>query len=189
MNSPCLETPVAPKADGRDSLHIREAAHPIAGGLTGQVKVYDTLYSLNYGKVAPDATVVASVDPDGAFPTLFVYEKGDKLIDGTTVPNKRIGLYLGQVAALAANWNPEIGYLTEDGKTLLFNTINYAIGASSSAITLSIARDGNDIVVTYTGGILQSANLAAGPWNDETSASPLKIPPATSAKFFRVKGN
>lgn len=174
--------------DGRDSLHIRSAAHPIANGLTGKVKVFNTPYSLNYGKPSADADVIASAQADGTYPTLFVYEKGDKLVDGSVVPNKRIGFYLGQVASLAANWNPELGFLTEEGKALLFNTLNYAIGAKQ-APTLSLAREGKDLVITYAGGTLQSADTVAGSWNNEAGANPLKVTPAGAAKFYRVKGN
>ena len=174
--------------DGRDSLYIRNAAHAIAGGLTGKVKVYNTLYSLSYGKVAPDAEVVASVEADGSWPTIFVYDKGDKLVDGTTVPNKRIGLYVGQVAALVANWNPEIGYFTEEGKNLIFNTLNYAIGATQPAgPTLSMVREGADIVITYAGGTLQSADVL-GTWSDLAGTSPLRVTPTGARKFYRVRG-
>jgi hypothetical protein len=176
--------------DQRDSLHIRNAAHPIAGGLTGKVKVYNVGYSLNYGRVPADADVVASVEADGSFPTIFVYEKGDKLVDGTTVPNKRIGLYLGQVAALAANWNPELGFLTEEGKALLFNTLNYSIGATTAAPVLSVGRDGQNVVITYSGGVLQSTGaLAGGTWSNEAGASPLRFAPTGAPKFYRVRAN
>ena len=76
--------------DARDSLYIRNAAHPIAGGLTGKVKVYDPPYSLNFGLPSADADVVASVEEDGSYPTIFVYEKGDKLVDDSLAPNPRV---------------------------------------------------------------------------------------------------
>ncbi|MEO8427226.1 MAG: sugar-binding protein, partial [Verrucomicrobiota bacterium] len=181
--------------DGRDSLYIRLPAHPIANGLTGKVKVYNTLYSLNYATPSADADVVASVEADGKYPTLFVYEKGDKLVDGSVVPNKRIGLYLGQVAALVANWNPELGFLNEDGKTLLFNTLDYAIGKNTQpppvTPTLSIARSGNDLVVTYANGTLQSVGAlpaTTAAWKNETGPSPLTIKSPTTTQFFRVQG-
>ncbi len=174
--------------NGRDSLHIRSAAHPIAKGMSGKVKVFTTPYSLNYGKPSADADIIASVEPDGTFPTLFVYEKGDKLVDGSVVPNKRIGFYLGQVASLVANWNPEIRYLTEEGKALLFSTLDYAIGVKAPP-TLSLARSGNDLTITYGGGTLQSAGSVTGTWNNESGASPLKVTPSASAKFYRVRSN
>jgi len=174
-----------------DSLYIKQPAHPIAGGLTGKVKVYDPPYSLNYAKPSADADVVASVRENGEFPCIFVYEKGDKLVDGTVCPNKRIGLFTGQVAALTANWNPELRWFTEAGKTLLLNTVKYAVGTTGPAPgpTLSISRDGNTLTVTYAGGTLQSADTLPGTWNNETGASPVKITPTGAAKFYRVKGN
>ena len=127
----------------------------------------------------------------GEFPALFVYEKGDKLVDGTVSPNKRIGLFTGQVAALTANWNPELRWFTEEGKTLLLNTVKYAVGATAPAPgpTLSVNRDGDDLVITFTSGTLQSASTLGGTWTDEPGASPLKITPSAPAKFFRVISN
>ena len=171
-----------------DSLYIKKPSHPIAGGLTGKVKVYNPPYSLNYGKPSADADVIASVRENGEFPCLFVYEKGDKLVDGSVCPNKRIGLFTGQVASLTANWSPEIRWLTEAGKTLLLNTVKYAIGVKQKP-TLSLAGDGKAIVITYSGGTLQSADTIIGSWNNEAGASPLKVTPAAAAKFYRVKGN
>ncbi len=120
-----------------DSLYIKKPSHPIAGGLTGKVKLYNPPYSFNYGKPSADADVIASVRENGEFPSLFVYEKGDKLVDGSVCPNKRIGLFTGQVASLTANWNPEVRWFTEAGKTLVLNTVKYAVGKSTEA------QDGN----------------------------------------------
>lgn len=128
--SELAETPIN---DGRDSLFIRKADHPIAKGLTGKVKVYNELYSLNYGLPSADADVIASIQEDGTFPTLFVYEKGDKLVDGSVAPNKRIGLFLGQ-AAPGSDFNiaPDFLNLTDAGKQLILQTVDYASGATSS---------------------------------------------------------
>jgi hypothetical protein len=176
--------------DARDSLYIQLPNHPIAGRLTGKVKVYDSPYSLNYGVVSSSAKVVASVQQDGTYPTLFVYEKGDKLADGSVAPNKRIGLFLGQAANPNANWAPESATLSEAGKTLFLNTVAYALGVTGSAAspTLSISRNGNNLVLTFSGGTLQSADVLGGPWTDETGASPLTIQPKSASKFYRAKG-
>jgi len=171
-----------------DSLHIKQPTHPIASGLTGKVKVYDPPYSLSYAKPSADADVIASVRENGEYPCLFVYEKGDRLIDGSVCPNKRIGLFVGQVAALTANWNQEIRWLTEAGKTLLLNTVQYAIGIKAQP-TLSVARSGNNLVLTYAGGIFQSADEVTGQWTDDASASPVTVHPTAVRKFYRVKGN
>jgi hypothetical protein len=112
-----------------DSLYIRKSDHPIAKGLSGKVQVYKQPYSLNFGIPSADADVVASVNADGTYPTLFVYDKGDKLADGSVAPNKRIALFLGQAANPTANFAPDINNLTDAGKTLLLNTLAFAAGA------------------------------------------------------------
>jgi len=119
------ETPIN---NGRDSLFIRKADHPIAKGLTGKVKVYNELYSLNFGLPSPDADVVASIQDDGTFPTIFVYEKGDKLVDGSVAPNKRIGFFFGQNAAPDFNTALNFDNVASVGRTLLLNTLAFAIG-------------------------------------------------------------
>lgn len=182
------ETPVA---DGRDSLYVRKADHPIVKGLTGKVQVYNELYSLNWGIPSVDADIVASVEPDGSYPTIFVYEKGDKLPDGSTVPNKRIGFYLGQNAAPDFNTPVDWSNVTETGKTILANTLAFAIGSTQPVTpTLSAVRDGNSLRVTYAGGTLQSASTLTNPtWVNESVASGGSLAITGPAKFLRVRGN
>src|SRR5437016_7370300 len=96
--------------------YIKNSTHPITQGFSGKVKVYVEPYSLNYGIVSADADVLATIQEDGSFPTLFVYEKGDHLADGSVAPNKRIGLFLGQIASPNANTDPVFANLTADGK-------------------------------------------------------------------------
>jgi hypothetical protein len=195
-NSGRSEPPTALQDTGRTSLFIRKPDHPIAAGMTGEVQVYNWPYSLTYGITSADADVVASVTSDGSFPTLFVYEKGDALVDGSIAPNKRIGLFLGQAAefivaegisnqpAGAPRWQ----YLSEAGRTLLINTVNYAAGSAGGASpTLAIARSGGNLILTYGGGGLQSASSITGPWTAETGASPLSIQPSGAARFYRVR--
>ncbi len=187
---------------GYDSLFVKLPNHPIAKGITlgakGVAKVFKTHYVLNYGNPGSDADVVATVlsenkDPGGdtsLYPTLFVYEKGDRLIDGSVCPNKRIGFFLGQIAAGIANWHPETKDLTEDGKKLIFNTIDYAIGKTAAVPpTLSIARSGAGVTITYVGGALQSSATVNGTYADVSGASPLSVPSADGNRFYRVKGN
>ena len=201
-NSGRPEPPTALQDTGRTSFHIQDADHPIAGGMTGEVEVYDWPYSLNWGNPSADATVVASILADGTFPTTFVYDEGDALVDGSIAPNKRIGLFLGQAGASivaespfgnppAAAGAPRWNYLSEAGRTQLINAVNYAVGVSGSGgggpAELSIARSGAELVITYGGGGLESASAINGPWIAESGASPLTIQPSGSAKFYRVR--
>ncbi|MCZ7635225.1 MAG: hypothetical protein M5U12_03715 [Verrucomicrobia bacterium] len=175
--------------DGRDSLFIRKPTHPIAAGLPeGPVQVYNVLYSLTFGLPSADADVVASIQPDGSYPTIFVYDKGDRLVDGSIAPNKRIGFFLGQNAVPSCDWALDYADLTDAARTLLFNTIEYCLPAATPP-TLAIARSGANVVITYAGGVLQSAAALAGaPWQDEPGiASGAAIQPAGAGKFYRVR--
>jgi hypothetical protein len=177
--------------DARDSLYIRLPNHPIAKGLSaGKVQVYDGLYSFNFGVPSADAKVIASAEADGSYPTLFVYDKGDKLTDGSVAPNKRIGLFLGQAANPTANWGTPYSIMNEAGRTLLLNTVEYAIGkAVTVPPAISIVRSGDNVVVTYAGGTLEGTDALGTSWTTINTASPATIPAAVGAKFFRVKGN
>ena len=178
-----------------DSIYITKPTHPIAGGLTGKVKVYDPVYSVNYAKPSADADVIASVRENGEFPCIFVYEKGDKLVDGSVCPNKRIGVFTGQVAALTANWNPEIRWLTDDGKTLLLNTVAYAIGTSTppppSTLQLFATRVASKIHLTWTDSAakLESASTVNGTYAAVANATSPYLQDVSSAQqqFFRLR--
>jgi hypothetical protein len=180
--------------DARDSLYIKNSTHPITQGFSGKVKVYVDPYSFNYGIVSPDADVLATIQPDGSFPTLFVYEKGDKLADGSVAPNKRIGLFLGQIASPNANTDPVFANLTADGKKLILNTVAYAIGASTPpppTLQLSATRVANKIRVTWTDSAakLESASTVNGTYTAVANATSPYDQDISSAQqqFFRLK--
>lgn len=174
--------------DARDSIYIRNPNHPTTAGFTGRTQVYRELYSFSFGVPSADAEVLASLQEDGSYPTLFVYEEGDTLVDGSVAPNKRIGLFLGQAANPTVNYAPDLDMLNEAGRTLLLNTIAWAIGGGgASEPTLSVARDGTSVVVTFSGGTLESAENVTGPWNPETGASPLTLQTTGTRKFLRVR--
>lgn len=184
--------------DALDSMQIRKSDHPIAGGLSGKVKVYGQPYSLTFGVPSADADVVASVNPDGSYPTIFVYEKGDKLVDGSIAPNKRIGLFLGQAANPNANTTFDFANLTADGRKLFLNTVAYTAPASvpSTPIRIATAKaDGANLVVTWTGGKgpfkVQRRDAASdGAWTDiaTVNASPASLPRTGAAGFVRIAG-
>jgi hypothetical protein len=54
---------------------------------------------------------------------------------------------------------------------------------------LSIARSGSNLVITYAGGVLQSApDVTGAPWTDETAVPSGSAIQTTGAhKFYRVK--
>ena len=77
---------------------------------------------------------------------------------------------------------------------MFLNAVEYmtgkagAPGGGEPAVepTISIARDGAGISVTFT-GTLQSADSVDGPWTDEAGASsPLSVGSAGARKFYRA---
>jgi len=62
------------------------------------------------------------------------------------------------------------------------------ISSTASAPSISIARAGNNLEVTWTGGTLQSTtDLANGPWTAvEGATSPLIFPPSVPKQFYRA---
>jgi hypothetical protein len=116
-----------------DTIHIVDAAHPLAGGFTGEVKVYEEPFSISYAAVeslGAGANVVATVDAAGNYAATFVYEQGAELADGSTAAGRRIGIFLGQGSALPTPPGPLLlfDYISEDGLKLVDAAINYALG-------------------------------------------------------------
>ena len=138
--------------DPQDSIYIAEAAHPLAAGLADEVQVYKQPYSLNWARtLGDDATVVATVDEVEMFATIFVYEEGDKLVDGSDVPAARVGWFVGQGDTGGFN-GPSWDNMTDDGLALFDAVVNFMVGR---VITPSAPRflrgdvDGNgDLQIT-----------------------------------------
>lgn len=182
--------------DALDSMYIRKADHPLAAGLSGKVKVYKEPYSFNFGIPSADADVIASVNADGTYPTFWVYEKGDKLVDGSVAPNKRIGLFLGQAANPNANTVTDLANLTAEGQQLLLATLNYAVPVAGTAPSLTIASvraSGADLVLSWNGGkapykIQRRDAVNVGAWTDvtTTSATTATVARSGGAGFLRV---
>ena len=184
--------------DALSDLHIQSPEHPMAAGLKGKVKVYDAPYSANWANVGEDATVVTSVMEDGSFPSDFVYDKGDKLADGSIAPNKRIGIFLGQGANLLTDPDPgglRYSYMSEDGRSLFMSAVAYAIGApeggeptggeppSAGGTITGISVTGGSVVIEGTGSV-GSADAPEGPYSGSIPL-PATIAPDKAAQFYK----
>jgi hypothetical protein len=196
-NSGRSEVADTPINDGRDALFIRKADHPIVKGLSGKVKVYNELYSLNFGLPSADADIVASIQEDGMYPTIFVYEKGDKLVDGSAVPNKRIGFFLGQNAPPDFNTTLNFANITTNGQTLLLNALAFAGGnpVGPPIVIGAAAVGGANLSLTWTGGqppfkVQRRDDVASGAWTDvaTTNDRTATVPLTRNAGFFRIAG-
>lgn len=64
----------------------------------------------------------------------------------------------------------------------------YSLGGGAVVGPLAVARQGNNIVVSWTGaGTLQAASDVTGPWGDLTGGSPQTITPSGQRKFYRLR--
>lgn len=78
-------------------------AHPLTGGLSGLVTVGSSAASFSWGRPGAEAVVAATLKSNAARPTIFAYEAGALLADGTAAPARRVAIHLN-TGALAA-WN------------------------------------------------------------------------------------
>jgi hypothetical protein len=61
-------------------------------------------------------------------------------------------------------------------------------GGGGTNTNVQITRSGNNLVLTWSTGRLESADNVSGPWTAvPTASSPFTIPPAGTRKFYRVR--
>jgi hypothetical protein len=90
--------------------------------------------------------------------------------------------------------NLEWYMLNPDGTRTLINDTNapnailayYQWTPQAQAPTVSIARAGNTLSLTFTGSI-EAADNITGPWSDLAGSSPMSITPSAPRKFYRAK--
>ncbi|MFC1717029.1 hypothetical protein ACFL6S_25400 [Candidatus Poribacteria bacterium] len=105
------------------SILITDPSHPVAGGLSGEVKVVTGPGEiLACAGLQGDLQVVATLNGD---PCLMYYEKGAKVADGSTTPARRACTFLH---------NSAIPLLTEDGWGLIERSVLWALGQIGVAV-------------------------------------------------------
>lgn len=129
--------------------------------------------------------------------------------DGTTWSLYRNGAVAGTVAdavgALAVDnagwaigstgngWDQAFAGLIDEvgiyGEALSAARVAAHYAAATGAVSkLSIARSGNQVILTWTGGILQESTVVTGGFADSVGAvSPLTITAPTATKFYRLR--
>jgi hypothetical protein len=100
-------------------ITITGAAHPLAAGLSGTLRVLTVPVKLRWGSPTPGATRIAtwSGGPEQAS-LLFGYERGAPMVSGTA-PARRVGLFLGNGRVIRA--------LTEPGWRLFEAAASWAV--------------------------------------------------------------
>jgi hypothetical protein len=109
--------------DNATDIRIAAPGHPLAAGLAGTVTVYTAPKEITWGKVGPEATVVATLASDTSGAALYVYEKGARLFDGTPAAGMRLGLFLED-----DNTTGTPNLMTPQGLALFDRAVAYALG-------------------------------------------------------------
>ncbi|MBX2883175.1 MAG: hypothetical protein KTR32_24700 [Granulosicoccus sp.] len=85
-------------------LRIVNSSNPMAAGLSGDVVVSSSIAKpMNYGRVGPDAYVIATAKDSDNQSVIFAYDAGDELANGDTAVAPRVGFYMSPAHAGIAN--------------------------------------------------------------------------------------
>lgn len=123
-------------------VRIVNPVNPMAAGFSGQVYVATKAKPMNYGKVGPDAYVIATARDSTAQPVIFAYEAGGRLINGEIASGPRVGFYMSQ---------SHPGFANRDGWAL-FDAA--AAWASPNAPEGNPASDNYDPIAPDNGAIV-----------------------------------
>src|SRR5690606_36471624 len=104
-----------------DSIVITDASHPLAAGLAaGMHAIANSPILMRYGvNLGAGVTVVAEDDDNAALKTIFAYEAGAALFDGSTAAGRRVGLFVDDFGTSVLN---------DDGLALFDAAILWAKG-------------------------------------------------------------
>lgn len=106
------------------AIDIIMPGHPLAAGLKGQVKVYREPREVTWGKVGRNAKVIATLNGKKEAATIYLYNKGDELFDGTIAAGMRIGFFLEE-----ENKTGSSNFMTEEGLRLFDASVKFALNA------------------------------------------------------------
>jgi len=130
----------------------------------------------------PETADRISTFPDGAG---FVWS-------AATLDNARATLQVAAPGEHTINvWMREDGFILD--KILMTSSAQYQptgvgpVESNRGQLTLNIARDGNSVVITWSGTAgLQSSDRVDGGWVNETGNSPFQVTPSAPRKFYRL---
>ena len=102
----------------------------LSAGFSGVVNTTTIPANLSWGVVGSDAIVAATVLGDSTRATIFGYEAGSELANGSTTPARRVGFYLGVNAS--ENW-------TADGRVLFAAAVFWALDSTPLPVVQLLA--------------------------------------------------
>jgi hypothetical protein len=119
--------------------------HPLAGGLSGTVLVFNSPQDMGWGVTAPGATNIATLEGSPQQAVIYGFETGAVLADGgTLVPARRVHLFLTDNGLSVA---------TPDGVKLFDAAMSWAVGrtlvVAPARPTLSFSKSGNQLTLSW----------------------------------------
>ncbi len=105
-------------APAQDRLDLVNPGHPLSAGLSGLTTVVSSNAGFfPWGVPGDEAVTIATLESDPSRSSLFAYESGTLLASGLPAPNRRVGMFLGDLTA--ANF-------TAAGQQLFAATVQWA---------------------------------------------------------------
>ncbi len=151
------------------------ASFPIPGGDLGGtnwIHLVGTYDGANWKLYRNGTAVATNASPVGALPVV----NGDWAIGSTG--NGWANNYSGNVDEVAI-------YSTALSATRI--AAHYSLGRLGSN-PITITRSGGNVIITWSAGILQQANVVTGPYTDVAGAvSPYTPPSGSTQKFYRLR--
>ncbi len=126
-----------------ETITITDPTHPLAAGLTGTIGFTTIRRTVSWGQPGPDADIIATANTN---PTIFIYQTGDTLANGTTTPGCRITFPI---------FGDGPTYYTTDAWTLFDTTTTHATngcpsGPADAPPTVAIAAPADGATVSGT---------------------------------------
>jgi len=118
LTGPTAGTDYGGTAD-QTAVDILDSAHRAAGGLAGTVTVFVGAENMRWGVLANGGVAIASLPGSPSQATVFTFETGAELIDATTAPARRVGLFMDNSGPTS---------VTPDGVRLVLSSICWAAG-------------------------------------------------------------
>jgi hypothetical protein len=97
-----------------------QSSHPLAAGLMGTVTIVRSqpvgCCGVNWGRPATSAVRIATLPGFSQRATIFAYEQGAVMVDGTVAPARRVGFFAAETACQ---------FLNDDGQRLMQEALKW----------------------------------------------------------------
>jgi lysophospholipase L1-like esterase len=126
-----------------DQTDLRmSGTHPLTAGFAGVITVGSSAAKFSWGKPGAAAVIAATLKNNSSRPTIFAYEAGASLANGTFAPARRVAIHLNTGATDVWNAN---------GRALFGAAVNWALGGGPTVIVTRILPLGDSITKGKTG--------------------------------------